>query len=62
MELYNYPDGDADLMENDEIVLRINSVDSVSECCTADLANGDLYCYKTSTTNYFQNGNNSKTL
>ena len=51
MELYIYPDGDADLMENDEIVLRITSVSLVSECRTGELFNGDLYCYKTSTDN-----------
>jgi hypothetical protein len=51
MELYNYPDGDADLMENDEIVLRITSASLVSECRTGELFNGDLYCYKTSIDN-----------
>ena len=41
---YNYPEGDADLMDQDCIVLCLTDRGSLVDTYVGELSNGDLYC------------------
>jgi hypothetical protein len=46
LQFFTYPDGDADFMNKDEIVLRLTNRGSLTDCYAGELCDGDSYCQR----------------
>lgn len=49
VQFYTYPDGEAEFMNKDEIVLRLTDRGSINDCYVGDLSDGDQYCQRLQT-------------
>lgn len=49
LQFHTYPDGDADFMNKDEIVLRLTNRGSLTDCYVGELSDGDKYCQRIQT-------------
>jgi hypothetical protein len=49
VQFHTYPDGDAEFMNKDEIVLRLTDRGSINDCYVGDLCDGDQYCQRLQT-------------
>ena len=49
VKFHTYPDGEAEFMNKDEIVLRLTGRGSINDCYVGDLSDGDQYCQRLQT-------------